>query len=144
MHSREFTFNHTAGIRISRNLRECDVSGLDGVTRRDMGTGYVWYSIPCSESDPTNILFSLCFHSGILDSISLAVCDAALGSSWNDWSEDKERMRAKLTEDWLAANGYTTGSYPWGEIWAGYDPKGASGGGGIKYNSEQIAAADRH
>ncbi len=140
MQSREFTFDHPSGIRISRNLRESDVTGLDGVTRRDMGTGYVWYAIPCSESDSTKILISLRFHSGILDSLSLAVSDADLGSSWSDWSEDKERTRAKRTEDWLADNGYATGSYPWGEIWVGYDPKGASGGGGIKYNSEQDMA----
>ena len=31
---------------------------------------------------------------------------------------------------------YSIGNYDWGEIWAGYDSKSASGFAGIRYNSE--------
>jgi hypothetical protein len=137
MHLPEFIFDHPSGLRISRGLREAEVSTLEGVGRRDMGTGYVWYSLPSRNSESDNILMSLCFHSGTLDSISIAMNDPDLGSSWSDWSEEKERMRADRTGAWLAAHGYPTGTYAWGEIWAAYDPKGGGGSAGIRYNSEQ-------
>lgn len=63
MHSPEFIFEHPSGLRISRGLREAEVSTLEGVGRRDMGTGYVWYSLPSRNSESDNILMSLCFHS---------------------------------------------------------------------------------
>ena len=136
MHPPDFIFDHPSGLRISRALRETEVATLEGVSKRDMGTNYVWYSLPNRNSGSENILISLCFHSGTLDSISIAIDDPDLGSSWSDWSEQKERMRADRTEAWLAAQGYPTGTYPWGEIWAGYDPKGGSGSAGIRYKSE--------
>ena len=142
MHPPDFIFDHPSGLRISRALRETEVATLEGVSKRDMGTNYVWYSLPNRNSESENILISLCFHSGTLDSISIALNDPDLGSSWSDWSEQKEWMRADRTEAWLAAQGYPTGTYPWGEIWAGYDPKGGSGSAGIRYKSEQAAPSN--
>ena len=82
---------------------------------------------------------SLCFHNSALDSLSLALTDAALyGASWSDWSEERERLRARHTEDWLLALGYPAGTFSWGEVWAGYDPKGASGGGGVRYFVKEV------
>ena len=95
MQTPEFTFDHPSGLRISRDLRESDVASLDGVGRRDMGTGHVWYSVPSVASESNEIVMSLRFRSGLLDSISIAASDADLGSSWSDWSEEKERTRAK-------------------------------------------------
>jgi hypothetical protein len=143
MQKPEFTFDHPCGLRISRNLCESDVASLDGVSRRDMRTGYVWYSMPGVAVGSHKVTMSLCFRSGLLDSVSIAVGDADLGSSWSDWTEEKERTRAKRTEDWLAAQGYATGTYSWGDVWAGYDAKGGSGSAGIRYNSEQAAAPNR-
>lgn len=137
MRPTEFIFDHPSGLRISRGLREADVASFPGVGRRDMGTGYVWYSLPNGNSECDPILMSLCFQAGSLNSISIALNDPDLGSSWADWSEEKERTRADRTEAWLGAQGYPTGNYSWGEIWAACDPKGGSGGAGIRYNSEQ-------
>ena len=103
MQSPEFTFDHPIGIRISRDLRESDATSLEGVGRRDMGTGNVWYSVPSVVSESNEILMSLCFRLGVLDSISIAASHTALGSSWSDWSEEKEQTRAKQTVEWLAA-----------------------------------------
>lgn len=136
MQAPAFTFDHPSGLRISRDLRESDVASIDGVGRRDMGTGHVWYSVPSVASESSGILMSLCFRLGLLDSISIAASDADLGSSWSDWSEEKERTRAKRTAAWLVAQGYMPGAFTWGEIWAGYDAKGSSGSAVIRYNSE--------
>lgn len=103
MQTPEFTFDHPIGLRIARNLRESDVVSLDGVSSRDMRTGYVWYSVPSVASESDKVLMSLCFRLGLLDSISIAASDVDLGSSWGDWSEEKERRRAKRTAAWLAA-----------------------------------------
>ena len=132
----EFAFDYSSGLRISRDLLELDVASLPGVSPRDMKTGYVWYSIPIETSEHNEIQVDLCFHSGALDSISLDAKDAGIGRSLSDWSEDKERTRAKRTQDWLTALGYAPGRYSWGDIWAGYDPKSGSGSAVIRYNSE--------
>ena len=125
-------------------MREADVASFTGVDKRDMGTGYVWYSIPHGGTEPFNILMSLCFRSGILDSVSMAVNDSDIESTWSDWSEDKERTRADRTETWLTAQGYPCGTYPWGGIWASYDPKCGSGSAGVRYNSEQPMDSNSH
>lgn len=143
MQTPEFTFDHPSGLRISRDVRESDVASLEGVSMRDMGTGFVWYSVPSVASESDEVLMSLCFRLGLLDSISIAVSDADLGSSWSDWSEEKERTRAKRTAAWLAAQGYVPGTFTWGEIWVGYDAKGSSGSAVIRYNSEQAVAPNR-
>ena len=134
MHTPEFIFDHPSGLRISRDLLEADVASIDGVGRRDMGTGYVWYALPILMYGRVRISMSLCFQSGSLDSISIALNDPDSGSRWSDWSEKEERTRADLMEVWLTAQGYPTGSYPWGEVWAAYDSKGGSGSAGIRYN----------
>jgi hypothetical protein len=139
MNSLEFTLDHPCGIRISRKLLESDVNALKGVAKKDMGTGYIWYSLPVSDVGSDNISTSLCFHRGMLDSVIFAVSDPSLGNSWADWSEAKERERAKRTERWLFALGYSVGTYEWGEIWAGFDAKGGSGGGGIRYKGDEFS-----
>ena len=68
------------------------------------------------------------------------VDDALYGTSWGDWSQEKEQLRARHTEDWLRTMGHPTGTFAWGEVWAGYDPKAASGGGGVRYFVEQTGS----
>jgi len=49
MSTHEFELLHPSGIRVSRRLREQDlVASLPSVsaTRRDMQTGWIWYSLP--------------------------------------------------------------------------------------------------
>jgi len=133
MHPPECIFDHPSGLQISRDLREKEVATLEGVIRHDMGTGYVWYSLPSWNSESDNILMSLCFRAGTLDSISIALDDPYSGSSCNDWLEQKEQVLGDRTAAWLASQGYPTGTYPWGEIWAGHDAKSGFNSAGIRY-----------
>lgn len=108
-----------------------------------MGIGFVCYYLPESQGNPVTFSIGLCFHAGILDSVSVVASDSASRSSWDDWSEQGEMVRAKQTEEWFMQQGYATGHYSWGEIWSGYDVKSAAGGGGVRYlNSEQTAAGN--
>ena len=138
MNTPEFVLEHPCGVTISRRLSESEVAGLDGTTKQDMGTGFVWYSLPLSTIHGSTVAVSLCFHGSVLDSLLLRLVDPALyGASWSDWSEEKERLHAKHIEDWLRAMGYRTGTFAWGEVWAGYDPSRGSGSGGVRDNVEQ-------
>ncbi len=99
-----------------------------------METGYVWYDIGEYTIFNKNVLFSLCFYKGNLDSIIFGLDDPKLyGSSWDDWDEKKEKLRAAHTIKWLQSFGYKTGSFSWGEIWAYLDRKSGFGNGGVKY-----------
>ena len=109
------------------------MAALTGVERNDMKTGYVWYRLPPGEIAGSQIGMSLCFHHGRLDSISVVDLDSSYGTSWADWSEEKEKACAAATERWLAAIGYGVGTYPWGVVWAGVDPKTLDGSGGIRF-----------
>jgi len=130
----EFTLDHPCGVRIERALQQSAVAQLNDQHKQDMGTGYVWYSLSLADIDQKKVAVSLCFHEGVLDSLTITLVEDGLyGSSWADFAEEKERLRAKHTEEWLRAAGYPTGSFSWGEIWAGYDSKGGSGYGIIRY-----------
>ena len=134
-HLQEFKLSHPVGVEISAILKETDVSALLGINKRDMNNGYVWYYLKSVIISGEAISFNLCFFQGALKEISLVLSNPELYGSgdWNDWSEEKERARAKDTERWLNSMGFNVGSYQWGVIWAGYDLKGARGSAGIRY-----------
>ncbi len=133
MQTNEFNYEHPSGLRISRILREPEVASVDGVSKRDMGTGNAWYSLPGVACGTEVVLISLCFRTGHLASVSVAVDDVDPGGGWNAWSAEKERTRVKQTEAWLVARGFAPGTYPWGEIGLEYDAKGGSGSATIRY-----------
>lgn len=75
------------------------------------------------------------FHGQDLTMIHLAMSDPKWGTSWNDWSEEKERDREKAHDDWLRKTLGRQRQYPWGEVWSGYDQK--SGGSSIRIDYQQ-------
>lgn len=133
MKTREFSHEHARGVRIHRKMGEFEAALLDGVERHDMKTGYVWYYLRDEVANPGRLNVGLCFHHGELKIVSLSVRDDDLGSSWDDWSEEKERQRARRTEEWLAEHGFPTGEHAWGSIWAGFDAKGGYGSAVVQF-----------
>jgi hypothetical protein len=74
------------------------------------------------------------FHGSKLDFISLALGHPKFGTSWDDWSPEKEQARHEahlryLKEEWQAP----PGEYSWGRIWAGLDPKQGDSGFSVHY-----------
>lgn len=55
------------------------------------------------------------------------------GTSWHDWTEQKERARVAWLAEFLKSCGAPVGSYPWGRVEAIYDPKGGQGLAIISY-----------
>lgn len=99
-----------------------------------MGTGYVWYDLPPAEIAGRKIALSLCFFGQDLESVSLAVVDANFdGASWGDWTPATEQARAEATEQWLETLGYPLGTYGWGTVYAGTDPKTGDSSGGVRF-----------
>ena len=129
---KELDLMHPCGLHIAKGLSERGVNAIDGVQTRDMQTGYVWYNLPQGEIAGRVVAMSLCFFKQQLDRLSVAVIDEALyGSSWDDWTAEKEEVRAVATGRWLADVGYVVGKYPWGTVHAGTDPKTGDGSGSI-------------
>lgn len=73
---------------------------------------------------------SVGFYGEQLETIELFHDAKAFGSSWADWSEEKERQRKQIHDQWLRAlTGHASHVYAWGEIWSGFDAR--SGGSSI-------------
>ena len=71
----------------------------------------------------------LYFHGNRLASIDFCHSDDKFGTSWDDFSEEKEAQRQKSHDAWLAECLGPRRSFPWGTVWSGVDPK--AGGSSI-------------
>lgn len=65
------------------------------------------------------------------------------GTSWADWSEQKERARMAWLAEFLKSCGTPVGKYSWGRVQTLYDSKGGQGLASIKYDAQQAASCDR-
>lgn len=102
---------------------------MEGIncSRKDMGTGWVWYELSPYPEEDVIVGISLGFNSGKLEQVSLSDHHTRYGSGWESWSEQNEVMRAESIGNWLSRKGFPSGSYSWGMVWSGYDSKGGFG-----------------
>lgn len=105
---------------------------------RDMKTGYIWYYFSSVSLMHREILFSLCFKNGNLDSVYFCVDSNDLPTSWSNWSEEGELKRKNLNEELLCeifCCDIKQNSLPseyhftWGNVTSYYDPR--SGGSSV-------------
>tara|TARA_R110001592_G_scaffold359327_1_gene665532 strand:- start:121 stop:528 length:408 start_codon:yes stop_codon:yes gene_type:complete len=130
----EFKLDLRNGITLSSDLSESEIAKMPNINERNLGNGYVWYTLSPIEIAGEVIICSLCFFQSKIQILNISIDNPdKYGCSWNDFSEAKEKLRAKDTEKWLFNMGYKVGKFSWGEIWAGYDPKAGSGHAGIRY-----------
>ncbi|MDB6174154.1 MAG: hypothetical protein JWL59_3465 [Chthoniobacteraceae bacterium] len=134
---REFELQYPGGPLITQGVQEPVILQLQesiSIKRRDMRTGWVWYTLPSFPDAGISLIISLGFVDGFLREISIAHDDTTLyGRGWDDWSEEKEILRAENTAKWFKKKGFELGTFSWGSIWASYDPKGGFGSGGVRY-----------
>ena len=135
MNPPRFVLNHSSDISLCAGLSEsaflASLPMLAG-NGRDMRTGWVWYRLPAFEDSGVLVSISAGFNLGVLEMLLLSDSSSKYGSSWDDWSEARERDRAASITKWLSAKGYSSGQYGWGSVWSGYDPKGGSGCASIR------------
>src|SRR5690554_1669471 len=96
----EFKLELKNGITICSALPESEVAIVPGVNKRDIKNGYVWYAFPPIEINGEQVVFNLCFFQSKIQSLNISISNQEkYGDSWNDFSEAKEKLRAKDTED---------------------------------------------
>lgn len=92
------------------------------------------YRLPAIPQKYTELVIIVQFHDEQL--VSLDLCHGAhcFGTSWADWSEERELARKAFHERWLASEvGVNPGNYEWGEIASYYDEKGRFSSIAIRY-----------
>lgn len=83
--------------------------------------------IIAATSDGTPFVLVLSFGDGNLYEVSLTYDSAEFGSSWEDWSEERERERKAKHDEWLRKIGITHQIYGWGRVDSSFDEQiGAS------------------
>jgi len=131
---KRFQLKLTDGFMINSELIESHVSNLSGISQRNMGNGYVWYTLPPSEIATETVTVDICFFQSNLESLKVSIFNPdKYGHGWDDYSEHKQRLRAEDTKLWLKRLGYDVGKHQWGDIWAGYDLKSGSSFAVIRY-----------
>lgn len=88
------------------------------------------YSIGQYEIGGPIFAVSLYFYGQKLEAISFADTADKFGTSWGDWSEEKEQNRKQAHDRWLNEQlGKRGRLYKWGEVGSSFDQK--SGGSSI-------------
>ena len=124
----KFSLNYPGGPVISSSLTPGELAVIPGVKERDMYNGWTWYDLPETEIQGKRAIIRLAFYKEQLSRIDVSLTDPSrYGSTWENWSESGERLRAEDTAQWLASLGYGPGEYVWGDVWRGYDSKGGQG-----------------
>lgn len=76
------------------------------------------------EDHEDSLSITVFFHGERLESVSLYINDPRFGTSWEDWSEQKELERKQAGDEWLKKNGLKPGkNYAWGSVWSDYSPQ---------------------
>ena len=134
----EFELVYAGGLRIHRGLTERELRAFEGsldLKRRDAGTGWTWYGLPDVREDRFSLSVQVTVFEGQVRSVHLGLIRAGEepDAFWDDWSEARERRRAEDVARWLRGRGCPPGAYPWGEVWAGFDPRSGFGSGGVNF-----------
>lgn len=83
------------------------------------------YRLPAIRQKYTDLVVIVQFRGEELFSLDLCHSAACFGTSWENWSEERELARKAFHERWLASEvGVRPGKYAWGEISSYYDEKG--------------------
>jgi hypothetical protein len=82
------------------------------------------------------MVVSLFFHRETLRMVTLCDCDPKFGTSWNDWSEQKERDCKASHDRWLAHCVGRQTSFAWGNVSSQSDPRGGGSSITISYGNK--------
>lgn len=117
-------------------------------TCEDMHTGWMHVYLGPQDLDGTKFGVALHFESERLDGYSLSLVDARYGTSWDDYSEEKQLAQRDAHDAWLIA---TLGpgnrepspqgpelqySFPWGDAWSTFDARAGSSSVGVRFRRD--------
>ena len=93
------------------------------------------YNIGPHEISGLIFIVTVYFYNELLESVSISSVNDELGTSWSDWSEQKELKKIEIHDAWLKnLLGRESSHYKWGEVWSGYDPKAGFSSIEIRYS----------
>lgn len=72
---------------------------------------------------PADVTFQ--FRDEELAWVTIMNLSPEFGTTWDDWSREKEAARQRAHTKWLVASGLPPGKYPFGEVWSDYSDKDA-------------------
>ena len=78
----------------------------------------------------------ICFNAGRLYSVNLSIMRPEFGSSWSDWSEERELARKRFHDSLLESilgGDWREQRFTWGGVYSAYDQKGRGSSIGITY-----------
>jgi len=92
------------------------------------------FKLPALPLPETELCIQLQFHAERLVSLLLCHGAARFGSSWDDWSEERELARKAFHEQWLTRDlRIQLGAYAWGAISSDYDAEAGFSSISIRY-----------
>jgi len=117
----------TLGPRFTRR----DLSALPVAAQSQVvNEPYHSYSLGAQQISGQSFFVVLYFYGQQLESIDMAHGAGEFGTSWDDWSEERELRRKQWHDDWLREQtGQASHVYEWGKVHSSYDPR--SGGSSI-------------
>ena len=79
------------------------------------------------------------FYGEELRGVELALTGERWGTTWDEWSESRERDRQRAHDAFLRAHlGPPPYAYPWGTVESTYDPKGGASTIVIRYGARGL------
>jgi hypothetical protein len=130
--------------RVERGTTRAEVRGWPTAQAgrwHDMRTGWAHVDLPTQAAGDRAIGARLLFDGERLDGYRLWIVDARYGTSWDDWSEEKELAHRDAHDALLVellgpgvrearpGGSELTYTLPWGDVWSTYDAR--SGGSTI-------------
>jgi len=113
--------------------------------REDMPAGGMHVYLGLQELDGTRFGVALHFEGERLFGYSLSLVDARYGTSWDDYSEEKQLAQRDAHDAWLVASlgpgnrepsprgPELRYSFPWGDAWSTFDARGGSSSIGVRF-----------
>jgi hypothetical protein len=97
---------------------------------------YSSFALPTVQFEGHSFAWSLWFHGSVLQRVSIQCADTEFGSSWSDWSEERELARKRFHDSMLQAilgENWSHQRFPWGAVDSCYDQKGGFSSIGVTY-----------
>jgi hypothetical protein len=99
---------------------------------------YSMFDLPRVRFGAHQFAWSLSFRGSVLQSVSIACVDAEFGSSWSDWSAERELARKRLHDSLLESvlgAGWQQQQFTWGTVYSAFDEKSGGSNIGVTYDN---------
>ncbi len=97
---------------------------------------YCSFAMPTVEFGGHSFICSLWFRGSVLQRVGIGCADPEFGTSWSDWSEERELARKRFHDSLLQSvlgPDWSLQQFPWGSVDSRYDEKGGFSGIGVTY-----------